>query len=150
MLKKKLALLFCIWGVALGNFGTEESFAATSADYVAVPPFISSGAPPLVMLVMGRDHKLYYEAYNDSSDLDGDGEPDIRYKPDLLIIMDILTVISAMSIRRHQRIHVLIQPQKHQIKHCDGTKWSGDLSKLSDHVQDGHNAQGALRGIPIY
>ncbi|MCC8988325.1 MAG: hypothetical protein LM523_11545 [Candidatus Contendobacter sp.] len=33
------------------------------------------------MLVMGRDHKLYYEAYNDASDLDGDGTLDVGYKP---------------------------------------------------------------------
>jgi type IV pilus assembly protein PilY1 len=36
--------------------------------------------PPLNMLIVGRDHKLYYEAYNDASDLDGDGTLDIRYK----------------------------------------------------------------------
>ena len=28
---------------------------------------------------MGRDHKLYYEAYNDASDLDGDGVLDVGY-----------------------------------------------------------------------
>ena len=33
------------------------------------------------MLVMGKDHKIYYEAYNDASDLDGDGALDIGYKP---------------------------------------------------------------------
>ncbi len=57
------------------------SFAATSADYLAVPPFVSSGAPPLVMLVMGRNHKLYYEAYNDASDLNDDGTLDVTYDP---------------------------------------------------------------------
>ena len=31
-------------------------------------------------LVMGRDHKLYYEAYNDASDLNGDGVLDVGYK----------------------------------------------------------------------
>ncbi len=50
--------------------------------YDAYPPFTASTAPPLVMLVMQRDHKLYYEAYNDASDLNGDGELDITYKPD--------------------------------------------------------------------
>ena len=29
------------------------------------------------MLVMGRDHKLFYEAYNDASDLNGDGHLDL-------------------------------------------------------------------------
>jgi len=51
--------------------------AETAEHYNSVPPFITSGAPPLVMLVMGRDHKLYYEAYNDASDLNDDGVLDI-------------------------------------------------------------------------
>lgn len=46
-----------------------------------IPLFISQAMPPLNLLVMGRDHKLYYEAYNDASDLDGDGVIDIGYKP---------------------------------------------------------------------
>jgi len=46
------------------------------------PLFVSESFPPLNMLVMGRDHKLYYEAYNDASDLNGDGVLDIGYKPD--------------------------------------------------------------------
>ncbi len=51
-----------------------------SYDECTAPPFISVDAPPLVMLVMERDHKLYYEAYNDAIDLDGDGRLDIGYK----------------------------------------------------------------------
>ncbi|MDN5871837.1 MAG: fimbrial assembly protein [Nitrococcus sp.] len=31
--------------------------------------------------MLGRDHKLYYEAYNDASDLNGDGQIDVGYKP---------------------------------------------------------------------
>lgn len=38
---------------------------------------------PLVMLVMGRDHTLFYEAYNDVVDLDGDGKIDSRFKPSI-------------------------------------------------------------------
>ena len=36
--------------------------------------------PPLNMLVVGRDHKLFYEAYSDPSDLDGDGTLDVGYQ----------------------------------------------------------------------
>lgn len=46
------------------------------------PLFLTQSVPPLTMLTMGRDHKLYYEAYNDASDLNNDGVLDIRYKPD--------------------------------------------------------------------
>ena len=45
------------------------------------PLFLTQSQPPLVMLNMARDHKLYYEAYNDYSDLDGDGTLDLIYKP---------------------------------------------------------------------
>ncbi len=46
-----------------------------------VPVFLNDSVAPLNMLVVGRDHKLYYEAYNDASDLDDDGQLDIRFKP---------------------------------------------------------------------
>ncbi len=57
------------------------STASTAIDYQAVPPFVTAGVPPLVMLVMGRNHKLYYEAYNDASDLNNDGTLDVGYNP---------------------------------------------------------------------
>ncbi len=55
---------------------------ASTLDISQIPLMIGSSSTPLVMLVMGRDHKLYYEAYNDASDLNGDGVLDITYKPD--------------------------------------------------------------------
>jgi len=45
------------------------------------PLFLTQAQPPLVMVNMTRDHRLYYEAYNDASDLDGDGSLDVGYKP---------------------------------------------------------------------
>lgn len=57
------------------------SWAVTPSEYTASPIIGTTSEPPLVMLVMGRDHKLYYEAYNDASDLNDDGELDIRYDP---------------------------------------------------------------------
>ena len=47
-----------------------------------VPLFESANFPPMNMIVMGRDHSLYYPAYNDASDLTGDGVPDVGYKPE--------------------------------------------------------------------
>jgi type IV pilus assembly protein PilY1 len=63
--------------------------AALQAQYAhaAVPSqqplSLGASAPPLMMLVMQRDHKLYYEAYNDATDLDGDGIQDIGFKPSM-------------------------------------------------------------------
>lgn len=54
--------------------------AAVMNDYCIQPPFIAAPIPPLVMFEVGRDHKLYYEAYNDAADLDDDGKLDVDYK----------------------------------------------------------------------
>jgi type IV pilus assembly protein PilY1 len=72
--------LLSIWFV-LG--GIENSCAITPDDYQAAPVIASTAEPPLVMIVMGRDHKLYFEAYNDASDLDDDGTLDLHYDPDI-------------------------------------------------------------------
>ncbi|MEZ5475547.1 MAG: PilC/PilY family type IV pilus protein [Steroidobacteraceae bacterium] len=47
------------------------------------PLFLNDSVAPLNMLVVGRDHKLYYEAYNDASDLNGDGILDVGFKPSI-------------------------------------------------------------------
>ncbi len=54
---------------------------SSSAAVSQMPLFLTTAVPPVVMVTMGRDHKLYYEAYNDASDLNNDGVLDIRYKP---------------------------------------------------------------------
>ncbi|TSE34688.1 pilus assembly protein [Tepidimonas charontis] len=47
-----------------------------------VPPIAAATAvKPLTLLVAGRDHRLFYEAYNDAGDIDGDGVIDTRFKP---------------------------------------------------------------------
>jgi type IV pilus assembly protein PilY1 len=76
----------CLLSIFSTAAGPDTAFAAppNRADYDAYPPFISNTPPPLVMLVMGKNHKLFYEAYNDASDLDEDGRIDVGYKPDTI------------------------------------------------------------------
>ena len=45
------------------------------------PVNAGQSATPLVMLTMSRDHTLFFPAYDDVSDLDGDGIIDFRFKP---------------------------------------------------------------------
>ncbi len=61
------------------------SLGATTvhADIAQEPLYTSRQVTPLNMLVMGRDHKLYNEAYNDASDLDGDSFLEVRFKPSI-------------------------------------------------------------------
>jgi len=80
--------------MSLKQFVVRLQFAALSAALVAMtgtaasaplaitdaPLFLNSVVPPLNMLVVGRDHKLFYEAYSDHSDLTGDGNLDVDYQ----------------------------------------------------------------------
>ncbi len=77
-------LMICMLGLLSMAGGPGDAHAAPPerGSYDAYPPFMANTPPPLVMLVMGRNHKLFYEAYNDASDLNEDGKIDVGYKPD--------------------------------------------------------------------
>ena len=53
---------------------------SSSGDVSQVPLFLSESAKPMLMLDMSKDSQLYFSAYNDYTDLDGDGIPDRTYK----------------------------------------------------------------------
>jgi type IV pilus assembly protein PilY1 len=48
-----------------------------------IPLGVTMAAKPMTLITAGKDHKLFYEAYNDASDIDGDGTLDIRFKPSI-------------------------------------------------------------------
>jgi type IV pilus assembly protein PilY1 len=57
------------------------SATAQTIDFAQAPLLTLKPAPALVMLTMGRDLPLYKAAYNDVNDIDGDGVPDLFFKP---------------------------------------------------------------------
>jgi type IV pilus assembly protein PilY1 len=78
--------------------------------------------PPLVMLVMGRSHKLYYEAYNDASDLNGDGELDVGYNP----AIDYYGYFDCYKCYAYNNTEKRFEPSSTTAdKTCSG-EWSGD------------------------
>jgi len=79
-LKMKIIIIISIMSCMLLFHRTIANGSDNMKEYCVIPPFINRNVPPLVMLIMGRDHKLYYEAYNDASDIDEDGELDVGYK----------------------------------------------------------------------
>jgi len=79
--RARSTLFTCAAILSLLTFRAAE--AGTPLNIANVPLFVTDAVPPLNMLVVGRDHKLYYEAYNDASDLNGDGKLDIGVKPTL-------------------------------------------------------------------
>ncbi|MGH7255398.1 MAG: hypothetical protein ACREI3_06435, partial [Nitrospirales bacterium] len=77
---KRLFIVISILAV-FGMISDRPVFPQSLADYTAYPPFVKdASAPPIVMFVMSRDHKLFYKAYNDIMDLDEDGTIDSTYK----------------------------------------------------------------------
>lgn len=67
------------WGtVGLSGFFALASHALTIPN---VPLSVQQSVSPLIMLVAGKDHRFFYEAYNDAGDIDGDGVLDVHYKP---------------------------------------------------------------------
>lgn len=73
LLKSSLAALLAATGITCS--------LAAPLNIRDVPLFLNDTPPPLNMLVLSRDHRLYYEAYNDTTDLDDDGTIDVGYKP---------------------------------------------------------------------
>ncbi len=90
------------------------------------PLFVSESYPPLNMLVMGRDHKLYYEAYNDASDLDGDGVIDVGYKPNQIDYYGYFNNNACYNYNNDKYVPVAAATGARK-KQCDGTTWSGDF-----------------------
>lgn len=98
------------------------------ADICAVnaiggPPFLPEAVPPLVMIVMGRDHKLYYAAYNDASDLNNDGLIDVGYKPSI----EYYGYFDSYKCYTYSSSNSRFEPSSvTEDKKCSGS-WSGDF-----------------------
>lgn len=71
---KKLGLMLTAVGIGLTG---AHSFA--TVDLAQTPLFLTQPVRPLVMLNMSNDHQLYFKAYDDYSDLTGDGIPNTTY-----------------------------------------------------------------------
>jgi type IV pilus assembly protein PilY1 len=66
---------------ALLTLGTVHSVSAI--NLAQSPLFLAQPVRPIMMLNMSNDHQLFFKAYDDYSDLDGDGYADTTYDNDL-------------------------------------------------------------------
>lgn len=60
----------------------EIDSSVTMADFQSYPVINTESATPLVMMVLSLDHQLFFKAYNDYSDVNGDGIVDTTYNHD--------------------------------------------------------------------
>jgi len=67
--------------IVLASAALGANVAANAVTWPSTPLGATTNATPMTMLVMSKDHKLFYEAYNDASDVDGDGTLDVRFNP---------------------------------------------------------------------
>jgi type IV pilus assembly protein PilY1 len=96
--------------------------ASADIDIATSPLFAQVVYPPLNMLVMGKEHRLWYEAYNDASDLNGDGITDVGYKPDAVTYYGYFDSNRCYSYNGSFFTPVGITATKR----CSG-EWSGDF-----------------------
>ncbi|SJM94440.1 Neisseria PilC domain protein [Crenothrix polyspora] len=85
------------------------------------PLFLVPSALPIVMLNMPKDHHLYFKAFDDYSDLDGDGSPETTYKHsfDYYGYFD--------SYKCYDYVNDRFEPTTISInKYCSG-QWSGNF-----------------------
>lgn len=120
MRRKVFLLIFTV----LLAFTGQRSYSANMADYCYIPPTIGTPIPPLVMLVMERDHRLYYEAYNDASDLDGDGKLDVGYKHSI-DYYGYFDPYKCYGYDTSRNMFVPAYPTSN--KYCGGDAWSGNF-----------------------
>jgi type IV pilus assembly protein PilY1 len=69
----------CLGLTSVARASAISSATQRAAAYAIDPPLGIAGAAPLVMLNLSRDHQLFYKAYNDFTDLTGDGSPETTY-----------------------------------------------------------------------
>ncbi|MGY5450849.1 pilus assembly protein [Agarivorans sp. MS3-6] len=101
---------------------------AANLDLADAPLYVATTPSPMVMLVMGRDHTLYYEAYNDASDLSGDGNLDIHYSPTSIDYFGYFDSQRCYSYSTASSMFVPGASAATTTKICDGAdEWSGDF-----------------------
>jgi type IV pilus assembly protein PilY1 len=128
--KNVIAKFVTASGIALLVLSSSNSGAAP-LNIVNEPLFLNAAVPPLNMLVLGRDHKLFMAAYNDASDLTGDGVLDVGYRGYLPngtggFKIDYFGYFDSFKCYTYAG-GVFSPSSKTTDKKCGGSAWSGDF-----------------------
>ena len=102
---------------------TAQPTLAALLNLAQTPLFIGANVPPQVMLTISKDQQLYKKAYNDYSDLDGDGQIDTTYKHSI----DYYGYFDPTKCYDYSAVNQRFDPAAvSATKYCVG-KWSGNF-----------------------
>jgi type IV pilus assembly protein PilY1 len=103
--------------------------ASAEIPIPSVPLNMGQSSPPVVMLVAGKDHKMFYAAYDDRTDLDGDGVIDIRFNPRIVYygLFDSKLCYSGAVIGRGDTFGPSKPVTDMALRKCSGGLWSGNF-----------------------
>ncbi|MEF3255854.1 MAG: hypothetical protein K6348_09925, partial [Deferribacterales bacterium] len=121
-MRKIFIFVIILFILILNNLFAAKPVKNIKSDYCVVPPFLPGNTPPLVLFIMGKDHKLFYEAYNDAMDLDGDGMIDVGYKHDF----NYYGYFDPYKCYKYES-NIFKPKYKTNDKYCNGDAWSGNL-----------------------
>jgi Tfp pilus tip-associated adhesin PilY1 len=115
----------------MGDHTITAVFTPGNDPYIGPPAgddqIFQASVPPLVLLVMGRNHKLYYEAYNDASDLNGDGTLDVGYNPNI----DYYGYFDSRKVYKYDsssnRFYPVRRTTNKKVDAAASDEWSGDF-----------------------
>ncbi|TAG48312.1 MAG: hypothetical protein EAZ30_07020 [Betaproteobacteria bacterium] len=124
--KSRRSKISVFFGLCVSSVSFLGLIQASHAALMQVP-YQASGiaAPPLVLLTMSRDEKLVAAAYNDYSDIDGDGFIDIGYKTDVAFkyFGNFSSELCYEYVTANERFEPIAKTAN---KKCSGS-WSGDF-----------------------
>ena len=134
--------------------------AAAPLNIVEAPLFLNGIVCAAQSSGLGRDHKLYYEAYNDASDLNGDGTLDTRYKgyelkvpatDESIYKIDYYGYFDSYKCYTYDSANGVSTRAPHRrqdLRRCH--RLERRLPQLPDDRRDRRTAQGSLRRRPIH
>lgn len=112
-----------IFGISLTIPAQAVSYSSEATNISSVPLYIGANIPPLVMLDISKDQQLYKKAYNDYSDLDGDGQLETTYKHSI----DYYGYFDSYKCYDYSTANSRFEPVSNTTtKYCAGN-WSGNF-----------------------
>jgi len=112
-----------IFGLSNSILAHAVSFSTEATNIANAPLYIGANIPPLVMLDISKDQQLFKKAYNDYSDLDGDGQLETTYKHSI----DYYGYFDPYKCYDYSTANSRFEPSTNTTtKYCT-SKWSGNF-----------------------